>query len=102
MTDADLVSRLNNLYAMLEQEGYYTKANTAAYAVDRIHSLNDDVTLLLGKINDEITRREEAELKLLKFKNSIKRRCDDLENNGYSVTHASIYNILKSILEETE
>ncbi len=38
MTD-DLVKRLDNLWAMLEEEGYYVKANTVTLAKDRIEQL---------------------------------------------------------------
>lgn len=62
MTDTELLARLDNLYSMLEEEGYYTKANTAAAAAARIRELNTDIQLLMGKINDEITRREQVEM----------------------------------------
>lgn len=39
MTDEELIARLHNLYTMLEEDGYYTKANTVAYTTDRIESL---------------------------------------------------------------
>jgi hypothetical protein len=35
----DLVKRLDNLWSMLEDEGFYTKANTAILAKDRIEEL---------------------------------------------------------------
>jgi hypothetical protein len=34
-----LVKRLDNLWSMLEDEGFYTKANTAILAKDRIEEL---------------------------------------------------------------
>ena len=36
MTDEELIARLNNLFWMLEEDGHYTKANTARFAVDHI------------------------------------------------------------------
>jgi len=39
LTDEELIARLDNLYNMLEEEGNYTKANTAAFAKDRIEQL---------------------------------------------------------------
>ena len=35
----DLVKRLDNLWSMLEDEGFYTKANTAILAANRIEEL---------------------------------------------------------------
>ena len=35
----DLTLRLHNLWAMLEEEGYYTKANTVELAINRIEGL---------------------------------------------------------------
>lgn len=35
----DLVKRLDNLWVMLEEEGYYTKANTVVLVKDRIEEL---------------------------------------------------------------
>lgn len=35
----DLVNRLDNLWAMLEEEGHYVKANTAVLAKNRIKEL---------------------------------------------------------------
>ena len=35
----DLVKRLDNLWSMLEDEGFYTKANTSILAANRIEEL---------------------------------------------------------------
>lgn len=40
--DKELIARLHNLHAMLEEEGYYTKANTASFAADRIEALTKE------------------------------------------------------------
>jgi hypothetical protein len=39
MSDDDLMKRLDNLWKMLEDEGYYTKANTVMLAKQRIEEL---------------------------------------------------------------
>ena len=39
MTDNDLVKRLDICWAMLEEEGYYTKANAVMLAKQRIEEL---------------------------------------------------------------
>lgn len=39
MKDKELEGRLNNLWSMLEEEGYYTKANTVWLALQRINEL---------------------------------------------------------------
>jgi len=36
---SNLTNRLNSLWSMLEEEGYYTKANTAMLARNRIEEL---------------------------------------------------------------
>lgn len=41
MTDEILIQRLTNLYRFLEDEGWYTKANTAASASARLTELLD-------------------------------------------------------------
>jgi hypothetical protein len=41
----DLVKRLDNLWAMLEEEGYYVKANTVTLAKDRIEQLERELHL---------------------------------------------------------
>jgi len=43
MTD-DLMLRLQNCYNLLEDEGYYTKANTVHLAMDRIKALEANLT----------------------------------------------------------
>lgn len=51
MTDDELdvlAQRLDNLFAMLEEEGYYTKANTAAFAQKAIATLRARVKTLEG------------------------------------------------------
>ena len=50
MTDAELISRLNNLRWMLEQDGHYTKANTASFAVDHIKAQADEIERLKAKL----------------------------------------------------
>lgn len=39
MNSGEIKKRLDNLYYMLEQEGKYTKANTAAFAIEHIEKL---------------------------------------------------------------
>jgi hypothetical protein len=39
----DLVKRLDNLWSMLEDEGFYTKANTAILAANRIEELEGNL-----------------------------------------------------------
>jgi len=44
----DLVKRLDNLWAMLEEEGYYVKANTAELAKNRIEELEDHLRMAMA------------------------------------------------------
>ena len=55
MTDDDLVKRLDNLWAMLEEDGHYVKANTVTLAKERIEALTAKVKLMddLDVINGE-------------------------------------------------
>lgn len=43
MSDKELTARLNNLYAMLEEEGHYTKANTVSLVIDHIEKLEKGI-----------------------------------------------------------
>lgn len=43
MTNGELTARLNNLYAMLEEEGCYTKANTVSLVIDHIEKLEKGI-----------------------------------------------------------
>lgn len=42
MSDKELTARLNNLYAMLEEGGYYTSANTVSLVIDHIEKLEEE------------------------------------------------------------
>lgn len=68
MTDELLIQRLSNLYRFLEDEGWYTKANTAAYASARLQELLDlynEQTNQLDSARHSITVLETRVAKLL-------------------------------------
>jgi hypothetical protein len=48
----DLVKRLDNLWSMLEDEGFYTKANTAILAKDRIEELEATLTDIISEYDE--------------------------------------------------
>ena len=48
----DLVKRLDNLWSMLEDEGFYTKANTTILAANRIEELETKLAKALEAIED--------------------------------------------------
>ncbi len=67
MTDDDLVKRLDNLWAMLEEDGHYVKANTVTLAKERIEALTakvklmDDLDVINGEKIEALTKeRDEA------------------------------------------
>lgn len=62
MIDEELILRLNSLYCMLEEEGHYTKANTADFAATRIKTLikrEQQLWDLLEEIDAQIDLAEE-------------------------------------------
>lgn len=68
MTDELLIQRLSNLYRFLEEEGWYTKANTAASASARLQELSDlynEQTNQLDSARHSITVLETRVAKLL-------------------------------------
>lgn len=76
MTDEQLISRLHNFYDMLEEEGFYTKANTASHAADRLEALVKDkrwiieerdrtFALMLGRAEAAEARAERLEEALI-------------------------------------
>ena len=48
----DLVKRLDNLWSKLEDEGFYTKANTSILAANRIEELEAKLAKALEAIED--------------------------------------------------
>ena len=54
----DLKKRLDNLWAMLEEEGYYVKANTVAVAKNRIEQLaviNEELEKTVEELREDLT-----------------------------------------------
>jgi hypothetical protein len=89
MTDADLITRLNNLLWMLEDEGHYTKANTAMFAADRIEAQAAEIERLAKDkrwIIDErdrtfalmLSRAEKAEAEIERLRGDLKRAVEAL------------------------
>jgi BMFP domain-containing protein YqiC len=62
----DLVKRLDNLWSMLEDEGFYTKANTSILAANRIEELEAKLAKSDGEKQLLLGRIEELEAKLAK------------------------------------
>ena len=48
----DLVKRLDNLWSMLQDEGFYTKANTAILAKYRIEELEATLTDIISEYDE--------------------------------------------------
>lgn len=70
MTDEELIARLNTVYALLEDEGYYTKANTVDYAATRIIKLLEEKDVHLSTLEHmgmavERMQKTEARAELL-------------------------------------
>ena len=70
MSDEELITRLNNLFWMLEEDGHYTKANTARFAKDRISAQAAEIERLraylerIEKVSEFFTNPEHSELTL--------------------------------------
>jgi hypothetical protein len=60
-THAELITRLNNLFWMLKEEGHYTKANTARFAADRIEELSNCVAVLEAKLAKAVEALEKID-----------------------------------------
>lgn len=43
VNEDELTNRLNNAWTLLEEEGYYTKANTIVMALERIEMLENQL-----------------------------------------------------------
>jgi hypothetical protein len=57
----DLVKRLDNLWSMLEDEGFYTKANTAILAADRIEELEAKLAKAQGALHQIAGKKDYAD-----------------------------------------
>ena len=81
---SDLTNRLNSLWSMLEEEGYYTKANTAMLARNRIEELEAKLakprSLCQGKYL--ACRIEELEAKLAKAVELALEECPYIDGTG--------------------
>jgi hypothetical protein len=57
----DLVKRLDNLWSMLEDEGFYTKANTAILAANRIEELEAKLAKAQGALHQIAGKKDYAD-----------------------------------------
>jgi hypothetical protein len=57
----DLVKRLDNLWSMLEDEGFYTKANTAILASNRIEELEAKLAKAQGALHQIAGKKDYAD-----------------------------------------
>jgi hypothetical protein len=69
----DLVKRLDNLWSMLEDEGFYTKANTAILAKDRIEELEGKLDMVEALMDAGFAEYERRLAKAVKALEEIKR-----------------------------
>jgi hypothetical protein len=57
----DLVKRLDNLWSMLEDEGFYTKANTAILAANRIEELEAKLAKAVEALVQMVGKKDYAD-----------------------------------------
>ena len=57
----DLVKRLDNLWSMLEDEGFYTKANTTILAANRIEELEAKLAKAQGALHQIAGKKDYAD-----------------------------------------
>lgn len=73
MSDKELIARLNNLYAMLEEEGYYTKANTVSLVIDHIEKLEEEKRELVLQSLADSGQAQEAYAEVVRLKEGIQK-----------------------------
>jgi hypothetical protein len=89
MTDEELITRLNNLFWLLEDEGYHTMASNVKFAANRIEAHAAEIERLAKDkrwIIDErdrtfalmLSRAEKAEAEIERLRGDLKRAVEAL------------------------
>lgn len=97
MTNGELTARLNNLYAMLEEEGHYTKANTVSLVIDHIEKLEEEKRELALQSLASLGQAQEAYAEVVRLREGIQEAVALANRPHYGYLHDALDNCYEAI-----